>query len=571
MLMKHIKKLILPVLVSLVAVGSCNDPYADSTYQIYAVNPVSSYLETRTDDFSEWITILKFADLFNAVNQATQGFTVFVPDNEAVLAFYKKKGVNSIQELGKEYAYNLARYHIIGDSIALDEFIVGGKLEKRTLSDDFLTVTFDENSSEGGGFNSIYINKEARVTETAIRVSNGYVYVLNAVLSPLIETVYERISEAGSYGIFKEAVDLTAWGDSLNIIYDVIKQPNGSTLTRKRDYTVLAVSDEVFRQAGITSLPDLVSTLNAGNDYSHPENELFRYVAYHIIKGNYTLYDLYSFENGGKKRLWGTMADAVMEFSLEDDKEIYINYAGGNVGAQLIDDVSDVQAKNGILHQLDGYLPIWQSEIPVTVYFDFCNYPEVASYIKSNGTAGQTYQAETPSTEYRTEITSLPCYNVEIGPTGPATLESYNFVDYFTVKASSNWTKCLNKDQLILNIGYMGSISMQTPALIKGKYKVTLYFCYATTMDFIRTQTSGSNGGQMQFSFDDENKINASPYTTVSANTLDQYNAVLYDELEFDKTAAHTFKIVIMDPTASSQAKFRIQLDYLLFEPIINE
>ncbi|MDR0572643.1 MAG: DUF5108 domain-containing protein [Tannerella sp.] len=568
--MKHIKKLILPVVVMLLATGSCNDPYADFTYQIYDVNPVSSYLETRTDVFSEWIAVLKYADLFNAVNQATQSFTVFVPDNEAVWAFYKRKGVNSIQELGKEYAYNLACYHIIGDSISLDEFIVGGKLANRTFSDDYLTVTFDENSTEGGGFNSIYINKEARVTETAIGVSNGYVYVLDAVLSPLIETVYKRISEAGEYGIFKEALDLTAWGDSLNVIYDVIKEPDGATRQQKRDYTILAVSDETFRKAGISSMQDLVATLGAGSDYINVENELFRYVAYHIIKGNYSLFDLYSFENNAKKRLWGTMADAVIEISLEDDNNFYINYAGDDVKAQLIDNASDVQAKNGVMHVLDGYLPVWQSEIPVVVYFDFCNYPEVASYIKSNGTEGQTYQAETPSTEYRTNISKLSCYNVEIGPTGPASLESYNHVDYFTVKASSNWTKCLNKDQMILNIGYMGAISMQTPVLIKGKYKVTLYFCYATTMDFIRKQTSGSNGGQMQFSFDDENKIIISPYTTVSANTLDLYNSVIYDELQFDKTSAHTLKISIMDPSASSQAKYRIQLDYLLFEPIIN-
>jgi uncharacterized surface protein with fasciclin (FAS1) repeats len=571
MIMRHIKKLILPVLITLLAFGSCNDPYADSTYQIYDVNPVSSYLETRTDVFSEWIAVLKYADLFNAVNQATQSFTVFVPDNEAVLAFYKKKGVNSIQELGKDYAYNLACYHIIGDSISLDEFIAGGKLPDRTLSDDYLTVTFDENASDGGGFNSIYINKEARVTETAIRVSNGYVYVLNATLSPLVETLYERISEAGEYGIFKEALDLTTWGDSLKIIYDIIKEPNGATLQRKRDYTLFVVPDEAFRKAGISSFAELVSTLGAGNDYTNVENELFRYVAYHIIKGNYSLFDLYSFESDKKKRLWSTMADAVMEISQEDDNNFYINYTGGDVMARLIDDASDVQAKNGILHQLDGYLPVWQSEIPVTVFFDFCNYPEVASYIKSNGTEGQTYQAETPSTEYRTDISKLPCYNVEIGPTGPASLESYNHVDYFTVKASSNWTKCLNKDQLILNIGYMGSISMQTPVLIKGKYKVTLYFCYATSMDFIRTQTSGSNGGQMQFSFDDENKIMTAPNTTVPANTLDLYDTVIYDELEFDKTTTHTLKITIMDPAASSQAKFRIQLDYLLFEPIINE
>ena len=103
---------------------SCSDPYENTTYQVYDVNPVSSYLETRSDDFSEWIKVLKYADLFNAVNQATESFTVFVPDNQAVKEFYTKKGVASIEELGLDYAKGLARYHIIADSIGLDKFIL---------------------------------------------------------------------------------------------------------------------------------------------------------------------------------------------------------------------------------------------------------------------------------------------------------------------------------------------------------------------------------------------------------------------------------------------------------------
>ena len=55
------------------------------------MNPVSSYLETRSDEFSEWITVLKYADLFNAVNRASSYFTVLVPTNEAVRSFYTKR------------------------------------------------------------------------------------------------------------------------------------------------------------------------------------------------------------------------------------------------------------------------------------------------------------------------------------------------------------------------------------------------------------------------------------------------------------------------------------------------
>ena len=92
--MKTLGNIYLLLLVALFS--ACNDPYEDSTYQVYDMNPVSSYLETRSDEFSEWITVLKYADLFNAVNQASSYFTVLVPTNEAVRNFYTKKNVSSI-------------------------------------------------------------------------------------------------------------------------------------------------------------------------------------------------------------------------------------------------------------------------------------------------------------------------------------------------------------------------------------------------------------------------------------------------------------------------------------------
>ena len=70
--MKTLGNIYLLLLVALFS--ACNDPYEDSTYQVYDMNPVSSYLETRSDEFSEWITVLKYADLFNAVNQASSYF-----------------------------------------------------------------------------------------------------------------------------------------------------------------------------------------------------------------------------------------------------------------------------------------------------------------------------------------------------------------------------------------------------------------------------------------------------------------------------------------------------------------
>lgn len=565
------KNLLQICFLAIILLYACDDPYENATFQVYDVNPVSSYLETRSGEFSEWIEILKYADLFNAINQATEVFTVFVPGNEAVQAFYTRQGVHSIQDLGKEYAVNLAKYHIIHDSIGLDRFIEGGRLEEKTLSDDYLTVTFDESGGEGG-FNSVYVNDEAQVTEFATQVSNGYVYVLNKVLSPLVETVYDRIVDDGQYTIFKEALDKTSWGDSLKIIYDDIRQPNGTTLRQKRDYTVLAVPNSAFANNGISSINDLITLLEAENNFQDTENELNRYVAYHIISGNYPLFNLYSFDGTEKRKLWGTKAEVVMEISLEEDGNYYINHAGGeDIMAQFVEASSNILAKNGVLHRIDGYLPVWQSVTPVTVLWDFCNHPDIAAYIASKGTAGQIYQTEHASSEFRTAITTLPIFKVQIlnNPATPTT--SYNYVDYFTVKTNSNWNACMYKDQLILNLGYLGSIEMQTPILLAGRYKVTLRFCYATSMNFMRTMTSGSNGGGMRFSFNGEHIKDLAPIATVPANTLNVYDYVAYDDLELTKTGAYDFKIVITDPSASTNSSFRIQLDYLLFEPIIEE
>lgn len=561
--------------------SACNDPYEDSTYQVYDMNPISSYLETRSDEFSEWITVLKYADLFNAVNQASSYFTVLVPTNEAVRSFYLKKDVSSIQELGKDYARSLAEYHIVNDSINLNTFVQGGKLEAKTLSDDYLSVSFDE-SSETGGFNSIYVNKEAHVKELAIQVSNGYVYVLNDVMSPLVENLYERISEnSDKYSIFIEALNQTSWKDSLSIIYDEIRQEDNTVIQQKRNYTLLAVSDDTYRSEGVTSVADLaVKTGAVGTDYKDETNELFRYVAYHVIGGSYSVFDFNNFSGGTTTKLWTTKADAVLEASLQSGNKLYFNYEGEidgqSVKAMFVEDGSDVQAKNGILHEIDSWLPLWESEIPVLVEWDFADYEEVAAWVNGGyGDPDQKYQTVDEG-EHQSDVSSLACYTIDAKSSATSTDGSnggYYPVGYATPKTGSAWTNCKNKDHIYLNLGYNGSIIMKTPILIAGKYKVILKVTYATSMNFMRTMTSGSNGGKIRFTFDGDSETTTEIpiYASITANTLGLYDTVIYDEIEFSKTGTHSMKMVIADPAATSNSKFRIQLDYMTFEPIIED
>ena len=573
------KNIIKYCLLLLVICYSCDDPYKDKTFQVYNVQPAASYLESRSDEFSEWIKVLKYADLFNAVNQATDVFTVLAPTNDAMYEFYTQKGVSSIEELGQTYARGLAEYHIMNDSIQRDDFVAGGELPVKTLSGDVLEVSFDESGE--GGFNSVYINKEAHVKEFAISTANGLVYVLDDVLSPAIETVYERLCGHEENRIFRAAVELTGWKDELSIVSGINPSVPGSTSEVRRYFTVLAVSDDVYNDCGISTVEALASHLGAGSDYTDKNNALNRYVAYHILDGNYKIAALKSFDNEETSRkLWNTKAENALIMTSSENGDYYLNFDGGDDKAGFIEDKSNEQARNGYIHQIDGYLPVCETLKPIPYYFDFCDFPEVASYITSYGVDGQLYQQKAGDNEGVTSLANntgsyVSCYEMQMGPSGPIS-SGWGYLEYRTAysKSEYNWWNLLHYDVLGINIGYNGTLTMNVPTILSGRYKVTLGFAYASSMNFMRlagdVPSEGSNGGRTSFTFDDDlgKSVSTAIYAAVPVDELNCYKVELFSELEFTATRSHKLQLVVLDPAASTHKNFRLQLDYLLFEPI---
>lgn len=581
--MNKMKKIYWMLLVVLCA--ACSDPYEGETYVVDETQPATTYMEGRAEELSEWIHAMKYTNLFNAVADATRYFTLFVPNNAAMQEFYTRKGVTSFEELaeklGDEYVKDLVSYHIIQDTINQTKFTEKeGRLAQKTVSDDFLTVSFGSAENGGGGMQSVYLNNEARVVEFANQVSNGFVYVLEDALTPLTESVYERISENGRpYTLLKSALDATGWGTELNTIYDEIENEKGQKIKQKRNYTLLAVSDDVFRSAGVNGLDDLANLLGADRNYTNPENALYKYIAYHILNGSYEQKDLQSFDTeDATSKVWSTLSKGdVVRISREEDGKFYLNYHDEPNKAVFLEDNCNVQAKNGYIHQISTYLPIAEVK-PETVLFDVCNYPVIKDWIEAgHGEAGIQYQT-LGDAEKKCDLTEIPrelsCYEYKLSNPG-GDRSKYPYVTYFQVKSGNDWKMANNYDFLMLNIGNTGWISMETPSIIKGKYKVTMRFGFANSMDFIRTKSSNSNGAQMILSFDGKNSVTVSPYSsptsTLTSKTLGCYTDVVYDEIEFTESSTHTFRLVLTDPAASSNSDYRINIDYLLFEPILDE
>lgn len=567
---------------------SCEDPYEDSTYVNDDNLPPLALTMSADTAATGWVEVLEYAGMYDALNYALDVFTVFLPTNEALDSFYTAKGVSSIQELGKQYAIDLVKTHTVLDSLKIDDITKKSALVN--LAGDQLVVGVYMGDAKKFILLDEGLTSRSEVVEAEIKAYNGYIYRMNAVINPLNESVYEKFAKGGKsgdsnrYSIMNQALLATGWADSLSVIQDTLWYTSGSYKVTRRYYTLLAVADETFQKDDISSFDALVQKLGATADYTSRTNELNQYVAYHILKASNGTIDLKyplnmiadnaMMEDGTFEEYFTSDSVKLMDTAAEDmilqltrrgqvsGTESYI-FNEQAESASLIDDYSDVLAKNGFLHELDGYLPVWKPEQSLLVW-DLADYVSVKSAVETVG--DDLYKpAEPVSSECKVSLASLTdVYTYEQGPNGTGG-NTYHSISY--VNCKKNLSDANNNDRVVFNLGYMGWVEMKTPTLVRGKYRVELDFIYTFDHSFMRTMSDG-NGGLMKFTFDGENEKLASPYTTVSKNSVGVYSTVLYDEIEFDRTASHLMKFIVMDPAASTNGKFSLQFDCIRFIPI---
>lgn len=542
------------LLIVSIIVWSCEDDKEGSMYQIFEDNPAAAYLAEQ-EEFSEWVSIMKYANLYNALNYASEDFTLFVPNNDAMQRFYASKGVEGIADLGVEYAKALVLQHTVEDSIQVDNFL--RKTEVTSLADSKITISIDTVNAGG-----VLLNGNVRIYEMGVHTFNAILYYVSDVMTPLVETVYDRVALDSRYSIMKDAIDVTGWNDILSTVTDTVSELGIVTVNRHY-YTLLVPSNEAFAKSGISDLASLKQVLGADENVKDSTNALFQYVAYHVLKGEYRYTELTSFLGTDTTRIWSTMAPNQV-FTVTVDSAttelFHINLVADK--ATFVTSACDIAAKNGFLHEIDAYLPVWEPE-QSTIVWDLGDYVEVKNMVAS---AGITYQPAIADTEDKVNISKATCYVAELSASGTSN-NSLSGITYITCKDGGRWDECVFHDRVAFNVGHMGSVAMRTPTIIRGKYKVEVSMVYTSDMAFMRKMTDG-NGGMMRMTIDGGNMRNVSPYTTITKNAPDVYTATLYEEIIFDTTATHELKFVVLDPAASTNNKFSLQFDCITFIPI---
>ncbi|AGA79613.1 fasciclin domain-containing protein [Echinicola vietnamensis] len=528
------KNYIIYLLGMVMALASCTDPYEETTFTAYEELPISLLLESEPEKFSMWVELMRHADMYNTLNLKST-YTVFAPTNEGVERYLDANGWSSVTDIPKEDASYLVKYHTINlVKIGQSQF-ENGVINDRNATDDNLSIEFRE-----GGLNAIYLNGESRIVELDIEATNGIIHGLEDVLVPVRATIMDRLGEE-RFSIFREAVEATGRAEMLNTIVEEETDISGNPLEYRIRMTAFAVSDEVFSQAGITSLADLIAKLEVeDNDYTSEESGLRKYVDYHLLSQVRSFADLGKFPEGETSMNINTLATNELINIADRSGSLVMNYdTAAHKGVEFIEE--NINCKNGVMHEVDHWMPLFTPE-RVTVIWDLTDYADLQALCDQ-------YQNSSLNSTYTRTFTQeeLTCYTWKSTPEYRT-----NAVAYRNNRGADGiwYADAVNHDHLRLDLGQSGWIEMETPVLIKGSYEITMtYLSY----------TERENTGYLQCSMDGKRLGSQWP---VSNRRYDRaLERRMTSSFTFDETGSHTLRIVAIDGEL-------LTLDHIRFKPV---
>ncbi|MBR4847958.1 MAG: fasciclin domain-containing protein [Bacteroidaceae bacterium] len=297
--------------------ASCTDDIPAENRFTFTGELITDHLVNNPNKYSKFVTILKKANISKKAQSSlfqtlsTYGsYTCFAPTNEAVdkyLAYMVEKpksGVTStdIELLSDSVATEIAKNHIIEKGYKTID-TPDGEFPKTTMNRRYIGI-----KTETG---AIIIDKTAKVVEVDIETENGIIHAIDAVLNPSDKPLHEQIRQYPELSIFSEAVLATGL-DALLDIYEIAPNYEGeqspkmyvsgqgddalSPAELRQRYTLLVEPDHVLRDRNnnhlgieINDVDDLYTLAKefygneAPNDYSDPNNALYKFVAYHIL------------------------------------------------------------------------------------------------------------------------------------------------------------------------------------------------------------------------------------------------------------------------------------------------
>jgi hypothetical protein len=250
---------------------------------------------------------------------------------------------------------------------------------------------------------------------------------------------------------------------------------------------------------------------------------------------------------------------------------------------------SDIKARNGLIHKISHIMPVFEPD-PVTVRWDFCNSPDIVSFVNAYGAfknKGDLFSNALTSMDYQIDLSldqregnhgniNSFVYKANSAKTSYGNCRK---VGFYKCRYKSTLEKTVNaygaymNNLMMINLGYAGWIQFQTPTIIKGKYKVVFYYAGSAIVNKLYT-----TGSLTKFNLDDYQKL-ISVWKGLPGRFLEEEKQidikssgitadVLWDVVEFEYSMSHTFKVTMMDINAKTNGSYRQMWDYMELIPI---
>lgn len=519
---------------------------------------------------TSFLAILDKSEMRSTVH-AYGNYAIFVPTNEAVAAYLQKIGKATVNDLTKEEAVAIVKYHLLNvtnksDSLTTKGFI-DGRMGYPNFAGSYLTT---KQTGE-----DIRINRQANILSPRdIKASNGHLHIIDRLLTPpdpLTESITARVRALpdDKFSLFKEAFERSGLADLL------------SQNVKGQWKTLFIQDNEAYASAGIHNLTQLIADLKVNTPAVENEDSLLKsYIGYHSVPRLQYVADLLKVSS-----LETLVKNQVITFTRaisNTETNILLNELNlgqttePGIPLDKTSEYSDWTCSNGVIQKINGNIQI-KIRSAYRIYWDIAEQPEIMAL--------RNFRKPGCAADYNPGDLSEIKWKFKSGtPVAQQQIHYYCGTIPQTIAAFDEKSQYVYADFLRFNLdlGAIQWMEMKTPVLIGSEagtsYKV--WICYRRELEcYVKTtfKQDGKDDQILPYIFDMSLYAPATISSAPEVAELDgykMYNAKKYNSVVISKllgtikvytTGRHTLRL---EPTTNRRVGQLGSVDMIQFIPV---
>ena len=523
-----------------------------------------------TYDLKSFLAILDKSEMKSTVH-AYGNYALFVPTNEAVATYLQQIGKASVNDLTKEEAVEIVKYHLLNvtnksDSLTTNGFI-DGRMTYPNFAGSYLTT------KQVG--EDIRINRQANILSPRdIKASNGHLHIIDRVLTPpnpVTESITERVRALPNdkFSLFKEAFERSGMA---NLLSENIKG----------QWKTLFIQDnDAYASAGINNIAELIADLKINTPAVENEDTLLKnFIAYHTVARLQYVADLLVVSS-----LETLVKNQVITFNRvinNTETNILLNElklgqtTEPGIPLDRNSEFSDWTCSNGVIQKINGNIQI-KIRSAYRIYWDIAEQPEIMAL--------RNFRKPGCAADYNPGDLSEINWKFKSGtPVAQQQIHYWCGTIPQTIAAFDDKSQYVYADYLRFNLdlGAIQWMELKTPVLIGSEegtsYKV--WICYRRELEcYVKTsfKQEGKDDQILPYIFDMSLYAPANISSAPEVAELDgykMYNAKKFSSVVVSKllgvikvytTGRHTLRL---EPTTNRRVGQLGSVDMIQFIPV---